>query len=207
MFSSVEPEYQDGFSHISEQNLLEIERDFANIKNKLEMLGATVVSPQKARHMVAIHESDPYPDFENVIYQCKHIGYPPSKIPTPIAPDTRRFQFTVCWEIEAKNEDAPLSQSMLNELISELKSRDYGKCESNFFLEPEVLSKPTFIIFELEFLPSNIYQPTSQALKSSKLFFEQIVEQSEHYLVEKVNFVRATKDFWNKEILMHFKSS
>ena len=204
---SVEPEYESGTLYISEQDILEIEKDFANIKNKLETLGSTVVEPQKARHMVAIHEGDPYPDFENVIYQGKHIGYRSEKIPTPIAPDTRRFQFTVCWEIEAKSGDAPLSQSTLSEILSDLKSKDYSRCQSNFFLDTETLSKSTFIIFELEFSPSNIYQSTAQALKDSKLLAQKIAVQTEHYLTEKVKYVRATKVFWNKELLMHFKSS
>jgi len=76
-----------------------------------------------------------------------------------------------------------------------------------FFLDTETLSKSTFIIFELEFSPSNIYQSTAQALKDSKLLAQKIAVQTEHYLTEKVKYVRATKVFWNKELLMHFKSS
>lgn len=204
---SIEPEYEDIEAEFSEQDLAEVEKDFENIRNKLKVLGGSTIEPQKARHMSAILEEDPYPDFENVIYQGKHLGYYPDKTPTPILPDTRYFQFTVCWKIESRIPETPLSESEFSKLLFELKSMEFEAKHVDFFSDTETLSKSMFILFELELLPHDIYQSTEQALIDLTPQAIKSVNKVESCLLEKVKFVRSTREYWDNELLMRFKRS
>lgn len=197
---SIEPEYENATPEFLKNDLTEVEQEIEKIKNQLSAYGGSNIHPAKARHMVAIQEGDPYPDFENVIYQCKQIGYYPDQIPTPISPDIRYFQFTICWKIELS---PPYSNT--SEVVAEMKTIDFGKRKIDFFADSETESKENFIMCEIELTPDNIYQSTEQALGEITPPIIQLFEKIESHLSEKVKFTRATKEYWNKELLIIFK--
>lgn len=203
IYSSIEPEYEDIDPHPSKDDLIKAKDYLESIRSKVELLGGVAVDPEKARHMVAIQDEDPYPNFENVIFQGKHLAYDVYIVPSPIDPRSRRFQFSVCWEI-AENNSQQLS---LDQLMRELQSRDYHPFQSDLFLDTDTLSKATFIINELIFSPDDIFRSTPEVLENATLLALKTINETEKYLSQQTHSVRATRKYWDKELWMKFRCS
>ena len=82
---------------------------------------------------------------------------------------------------------------------------EFGTLKIDFFSDPETESKSKFVICEIEFTPNNIYESTEQVLKDLTPQAIRLIENIESYLVGKVAFIRATREYWNNELLIFFK--
>ena len=200
----IENEYGT-FQPIFEDDIVKGKVNFEKIRKRLESLGGIFEDPEKSRHMIAILEGDPYPNIEYTQFHCKHLAYDIYTIPTPIDPASRSFQFTVCWDVISTLKTEKLSNQFLDELLNELESLNISPCKTNVFLDAENLSKIIFIIFEIEYLPDDKFKPTEQILEKALSFGLRIIEQVESFLASKVKFNRATRKYWDKELLMTFK--
>lgn len=200
----IEPEYENVSPQFSENERLEIFRYFEDVKNKLLSIGSSVVEPAIARHMFAIRENDPYPEIENVLHQGKNIGYFPDMIPTPIEPDSRTFQYTVCWKIILRKKFSQKIQNELSELIDNLQSLDFHNAIVNFFLDVDTRNEEPFIICEIEKKPSNIFQNTEKVLLVMTPEILDFIDEIEEFISERIKFTRATREYWDKELLLLF---
>lgn len=200
---AIEPEYSDLEPDFMESDLEKAKKELDEIRQKLEVLDSTFVEPEKARHMVAILTSDPYPNTELVICPGKQLAYYLSMVPTPIDPGSRRFQFTACWEIKPMN-DIKFSKAGIGQILSTLRSYDYSPFHTNFYLDDEIITNDTFILLEIEFNPENRFQCTEHALIESEEKVMSLVEDVEKILNQLAVYTRSTRRYWDKELLMLF---
>lgn len=202
---SFEPEYESFDSQVSEQDNLEIDNKFEDIKKRLDPFGSVVIEPAKARHMIAIKENDPYPEINNVVYQGKHIGYFPEMIPMPILPSSREFHFSVCWKIQTDKKTDMGLENILNELINSLLD-DFSENIIRLEFDDDTLKNDLYIICEIKINPINPFQNTEKALKEITPRAVGLVEKIETALSKTIDFNRATREYWDNEILIIFNS-
>jgi len=200
---AIEPEYEDLEPHVREDDLEKVRKDMDEIRQKLESLDSKYIEPAKARHMVAILTGDPYPNTEMVLCPGKQLAYYLSMVPTPIDPASRRFQFTVCWEIKQKD-SRDFSKGELDQILSVLRSNDFSPFQTNFYLDDETITRSSFILLEIEFSPDNTFQCTTHALMASKDKVISLIENIEQILNRLAVCTRSTRKYWDKELLMLF---
>jgi hypothetical protein len=202
--TSIEPEYEDLELHFGTNELEKINKEMDVIRKNLESLGSTFVNPEKARHMIAVIANDPYPNAEQVQYRGKELAYDPSMVPTPINPESRKFQFTVCWEIENGDSKRFLSAN-LEKIISKLTAIDWSPFHIDFFLDNETETKKNYIFIEIEFSPEITFQCTTYALLNVEDKVIPLIEKVEENLSQDISFERSTKRYWNEELFILFE--
>lgn len=200
----IESEHEPWKPSFSEDNLNEVRHDLQEIRSSVERVGGTLVDPEKARHMVAIRDHDPYPDVEIAEFQARHLAYDVYTVPTPIDPASRRFQFSVCWVVKTKTESKALTNFELDELISKLKEKSYPSFEVEFFSDSQTQSKESFVIAEIEVFSENSQDSTAQVLAKIENLVLGVVIEIEEISRQYAEVIRATRIYWDKEILMLF---
>lgn len=200
----IESEHEPWEPSFSKDNLNEVKNDLQKIRSSIEGFGGTLIDPEKARHMVAIHDHDPYPDVEIAEFQARHLAYDVYTVPTPIDPASRRFQFSVCWLVKTKTELKAMNDFELDELLSKLRERKYSGFEVEFFSDSKTQSKESFVIAEIGIFPENNQDNTAQALAKVDGLVLGVVNEIEESARQHVEVIRATRIYWDKEILMLF---
>ena len=200
----IESEHESWKPSFSENNLNEVRHDLQEIRFSVEKAGGTPVDPEKARHMVAIHDHDPYPDVEIAEFQARHLAYDVYTVPTPIDPASRRFQFSVCWLVKTTNESRAMTDFELDELLSRLREKNHPGYEVEFFSDSKTQSKESFVIAEIEAYPENGQGSTAQELAKIENLVLGVVIEIEEIARQYAEVIRATRIYWDKEILMLF---
>lgn len=75
-------------------------------KHLMTLPDVDVVSPDQARHMVALVGNDPFEEFDEIRYRTAEVVEYPEDLPRPLIPQARRFQITVAWTDSAVGLDA-----------------------------------------------------------------------------------------------------
>jgi len=200
----IESEHEPLDTSWSEVNSSEIQIELMDIRTKIEGRGGVFVEPEKARHMVAMIDRDPYPDIELAEFSAKHLAYDVYKIPTPIDPLSRRFQFTACWVIRPKTESTPLTETTINKIIDRLRERAYTNLKANFFSDTKTESKEDFILAEIEVYPIEKFDSTISVLSSIEKFIVETLSEIEAVLNLYAMITKATRVYWEKEIILLF---
>ena len=200
----IESEHEPWEPSFSEENLNKVRHDLQEIRSSVEKGGGTFIDPEKARHMVAIHDHDPYPDVEIAEFQARHLAYDVYTVPTPVDPASRRFQFSVCWVVKPKTESKAMTNSELEELLSKLREKKYLGIEIEFYSDTRIQSRESFVIAEIEVFPENRQDSTAQALAKIRNLVLGVVIKVEEFSGQYAEVMRATRISWDKEILMLF---
>jgi len=160
--------------------------------------GGKEVAPEKARHMIAVIDHDPFPTQAQGIFGCKDIILSDRIVPSPIAPSSRQMVFTICWLVDGENRDIDLVKSEVLALSDEL-------FQVFFEYDLETVSRRQFLVIDIRLRITNIFASTRLILQETESELESFLSRIESILKNRLVVKRATQVYWDKEILMNFK--
>jgi hypothetical protein len=158
-----------------------------SIKQLLESIDIIeFVEPKIARHMVAIIGNDPLSEDDFMIYDTANILSSPETIPSPIAPNSRRFRVTICW---TGNTDHQKIKKVFNSIIPEINLS--GVCQIITYVDND------FIVADLEFKFDEILiKPSSILINDITLFLTKLLSIFDKRM--NYSLKRSTKLYWEK---------
>jgi hypothetical protein len=184
----------------------QVRKELSDLLQQLENLGGAAVEPIKARYMIGLVDEDPFPTQEVVIYQGKDLILGEKVVPSPIDPLSRGIEFIVCWLTKPISNDSVDSESELIGLTDELSRRDYFPFKVTIRLDDSTLSKETFLLAYIDYIPSVGFEKTQSLLNGLDQLLESVLLKLEADLRSRFVIHRATGEYWDKEILMKFGS-
>jgi hypothetical protein len=190
----------DSWNEFTSEN----EKYLKELKEKLLKLEVQMIEPEKARHMFAL-KNDPYPVTDIIRYKSVEllIDYF-YMIPSPIDPESRIFEFQVCWSLD----NIP-SEGILSNIREEISEIINSKQENIDFVIPNISGlKNPFIAVNLEFLDLDLHKKTDDILEYIEPIIAPLIDEIEQ-IIEKYcpNSKRATKEFWKFEIGLIFSDN
>jgi hypothetical protein len=203
----VEPDDEPLESFPFGPDLGQVRHELEDLRQELECLGGLVVEPLKARHMIALVDNDPFPTQEITIYQGRLLVFEEKVVPSPIDPLSRGAEFTACWLIRSLPNGGLPSESELIGLIDELAQWNYAPFKVAIELDDDTLSKETFLVAHIDYLPSIGFEKTQSFLQKIEQPLELILRRLETDLKSRFVVERATEKYWDREILMSFGRS
>lgn len=201
----VEPDHEPLEPFPFQFDLERVRIEISNLRVQVQNLGGVAIEPTKARHMIAILDTDPFPTTEIIEYQGRHLAFEPEIIPSPIDPNSRRVKFTVCWLVKALPNSNPPSASVLEKLADELTQQDYHPFRVTIQSDDQTLSKEVFLIAHVEYLPAIGFEKTDSTLQRIEKPLESTLAQLESSIGLHFSVERATEQYWDKEIFMRFR--
>lgn len=183
---------------------IKYENFYHECKNKLKKISAKFIDPIKARHMIAVKSSDPFPSKDSMIYRSIELMYHYQEIPSPIDPKSRRIIFTKAWLISEK--DKLIANDKFLEHIENVLQQS-----SNWILNSSVFDNETITgTYYVLYLESNAEiglddtnQELEKILKSYSNFVSNIEKEIKLFYPKAVN---RTIKFWENEIGMYFQA-
>jgi hypothetical protein len=173
----------------------ESRKDLSRIESLLKSVpGATMLHPTKARHMVALAGTDPFPAIGFRNFDTGEVVCYPEILPSPIQPSSRSFALSAVWRCEVdvvKAEEAYLAT------ISESGSPLYS--------EPSWERWEDYLVLGLELTPGDLELRSTEDLLNEffdalKPFRSSLTEHLEKY----GNVEPATKEYWSKRLNINF---
>lgn len=196
-------ENQELHQHIFEVDSLEYKISYKKIKLQLESLDATIITPSKARHMIAVVSEDPFPNQNLMEYRSVDLMYTFGKIPSPISPSSRCATITIGWLLNKKDKLNP--DDILYDEIEKLVIKATQKWTiASIVFDDKTLSGKYLVIYLDRSFPFGI-ESTDKTITEDLIELEPIFNNLNDII--KVQFPsakRATKQFWNNEIGMDF---
>lgn len=177
----------------------ETEKQFAIIRKKIENIGGQSISPTKARHMIAVVNSDPFPESDTFRFRSVELAFETESVSTPILPESRQIQFTVCWlitRIKGKRKSLELIIEKIKTKISEEKNLTFDLVIS--FHTPQEYPDDHYITCHFYYIPKIGLEKTSTLLNNIEPKLILTVNNVELRIKEFLDVRRATKEFWSK---------
>jgi hypothetical protein len=186
----------------------QVQSEFESLQTQLEGLGGVVVEPTKARHMIALLEQDPFPATETFEYQSCHLMFESDIIPSPIDPKSRRMVLTVCWLTEPLANDSSLSEAELDQLANAVILKGASPFRAMVEFDEDTLSGETYLLAHIEYSRPISFEKTTYLLQRIEGLVTPFLDRLESALGPCFGSVqRATRKYWDEEILMTFKSA
>ena len=180
-----------------------VNNEFERIKEKLASVGGVIIPTDKARHMIAVIDHDPFPKTETVSYRSVDLLRDPEIIPSPIDPTSRAIEFTVCWLISGLTQTSELEKSVKEAI-------EPGSIPFAFMLETDddTQSKVPYLLAHIRYTGPIKLQRTDDLLGEIEGSLVALVDQIEELIRKPFGEVkRATKQYWDEEICITFVKS
>jgi hypothetical protein len=183
-----------------------VKNEFNRIQEKLDVIGGIGVHSDKARHMIALIDHDPFPTTETVSYRSVDLLRDPEIIPSPIDPTSRAIEFTVCWLISDLTQASDKAE--LEKYTQEAIER--GFLPFAFILETDhdTRSKVPYLLAHIRYTGPIRLQRTDDLLGEIEGSLAYLVAQIEELIRKQYRDVkRATQQYWDEEIFITFIKS
>jgi len=176
-----------------------------SIQEKVEKLGGQFVDPIKARHMIAIIASDPFPVSQNIEFLPVQLAYEIETVPTPIIPKSRHIQFTVCWQIFPYGDDLKSLGEKIEQIVAKMrniKSELFEfKMEKN---NPEQYPDDHYLMCHFDYVAEINCEKTDALLNKIEPELFSSIDNVESIIRDFFKSQRATKKFWEKVLWVRF---
>jgi hypothetical protein len=164
---------------------------FIELTKRIERLGGTLIPPSRARHMIALRRSDPFPDTELIEYRS--VNLLTHELPSPIEPSSRSTTLTFCWLLDQGRqvEIAPRLKETLDQIFT-------SSTDLRFSVRIDSESAyGAFFVVDIEPLTGLGMEKTDRALECLKETALPVVRQMEEALTKHFpNNKRATGEYW-----------
>ena len=180
---------------------------FDQLQDQLTALGGEIIDPQKARHMIAVVNSDPFPTGDIVTFRSIDLLVNYSDlIPSPIEPRARRFSFTVCWRLGVPGQHIDWEQvEQARELIEKLARREPAVLACVVDVDPETALKVPYLLVHLQSIDPVGYERMDDWLELRATTIATSVDTFEGSLRARFPaIVRATREYWRNEYGVYF---
>jgi|WetSurMetagenome_2_1015567.scaffolds.fasta_scaffold25469_2 hypothetical protein len=182
----------------------DVEKILERIRAKIETYGGQLVDPMKARYMIAIVDSDPFPNTQDIEFRPVELAYETESVPTPILPKSRHIQFTVCWLITLFEEESHSLKIKIEKMVEKIPEIDnhYFKLELGYH-NPEQYADDHYITCHFHYINPMSNEKTSTLIKNIEPDLISIVNNVELMIKEYFSINRATKEFWKKVLWVY----
>ncbi len=186
---------------------------FKDIEKTITDIGGSKVTPEKARHMVAVMDEDPFPIFEDIEYPVSYFfttGY--QDIPSPVDPRKRVIEIMICWFLEPLDNTKASNENQIETLEYDIKSLIQNITNEQglpFYTDMRLFSSELnsyiCIILELRFNGFVGFERTDEVLINVKNLATPLIDEVENQLIDKFdNIARATGKYLQNELYLDF---
>lgn len=203
--------FEDSLVEIDEKNPQisynpQIQKKYAKIQAIVEKLGGTVIDPIKARHMMAVIDSDPFPASQNMEFRSVELAYETQNVPTPILPNTRQIRFTVCWLITNFDGNILSLEQMIPRITEKFNKLDEGE-NYEFDLKyypPNEYQSSCYFTCNFYLITPIGFENTSDLLAKLEPEIFTLIDRFELVIKEFFTVSRATEVFWKNVLCVSF---
>jgi len=153
--------------------------------------------------MVAIAARDPYPRTDIMEFGSFELNFYTSIIPSPIDPNSRRIQFTICWFVKNLQKDSNSIDPELQDIIEQLRKEKFDLFNLNIYTDISLKTSYAYLIVDIDYLPPLGYEKTTSILKKIEkdvnILLISLEKRFNKFLIR-----RATRDFYNDEIGLRY---
>jgi hypothetical protein len=130
-----------------------VSKEIDELGKLLEGLEGTRVTPDKARHMSAVVDKDPFPTTEIMIYGPSDLIIDPdTTIPSPIDLKARQIQFTICWMLgESLSKDHQIHELDPHKLLNDILTDDTLPFNVSAQIDNNTLRQNSYLLVHLEY--------------------------------------------------------
>ena len=179
-----------------------LEKLSRQLQNQISNMGGRIVQPEKARHMLAFLDHDPYPSIERISYHSVDLLEDLKMIPSPIDPRSRQFEFELCWQIKAKDINEMLISNIEEQISNKIKSK-HSEITCTVYFDLEAI-RGMFMIVNLGMYDNPGHEQTDIFLGRIEPILKLAMNDIENIIRHYVDFKRATKTYWKTEIGLIF---
>ena len=177
----------------------EANKVFKELAERVDQLGGKIVQPKTARHMLATVEEDPFPSTDMVLYRSVDLIRDPEGIPSPIDPNSRKLEFTVCWRLceDQQNKDFTLN---IAEIVDEIINTKHPELIPYSYIDIETI-REKYLIVQMSMKNKPDHESTDEVIQKMEYYLELAINDIEEMLkIHFSNLIRSTKEYWKMEI-------
>lgn len=185
-----------------------VSKEMNELGNLLEDLEGIRVMPDKARHMIAVVDKDPFPTTEIMLYAPSDLIIDSDTIiPSPIDLRARQIQFTICWILgESLSNEHQIYELDPHKFLDEILSDDTLPFNISAQIDNNMtLKQNSYLLVHFEYKNPIDTEKTDNLLKELENRIILIIPRIEECLALCFrDFRQATKKYWFDEIFMDF---